>query len=249
MSKKIAEGIDALVLDVKVGRGAFMADAEKGRRLAQSLVRLGTAAGVRTEALITAMDVPLGLTAGNALEVVECLETLKGRGPDDLWQIVQHLAATVLTLAGVAASEDAAHRTVTEARASGRALEKLRHMIEQQGGNPRVVDDYSLLPSAPERMALTSDRGGYVTRIRAGDIGVASNLLGAGRTRVDAPIDHGVGILVHARCGERVARGDVLMELCHRGAGVEEALGVCRQAVVIGSAPPEARPTILGKVR
>src|SRR5438874_1171562 len=154
MSKKIAEGIDGLVLDVKCGKGAFMKTLDDARLLAQSLVSIGLAHGVRTLALITAMDVPLGRAIGNSLEVIESIETLKGKGPADLEALSLTLAARMVRLGNAADSEDAAEEKVRQALASGRGLEKLRQIIEHQGGDPRVIDDYGCLPSAPERYTL-----------------------------------------------------------------------------------------------
>src|SRR5437868_3529571 len=151
LSKKIAEGIDALVMDVKCGRGAFMKNRADARRLAESLVTIGSASGVRTQALLTAMDVPLGRAVGNALEVIECLETLKGRGPADLKTLSLLLAARMLHLGGMAATLEEAQSKIQDALTSGRGLEKFRQIIEQQGGDPRIVEDYSRLPAAPQR--------------------------------------------------------------------------------------------------
>jgi pyrimidine-nucleoside phosphorylase len=250
MSKKLAEGASALVLDVKCGSGAVMKDLRTARTLAESMVAIGRKAGLPTDAIVTSMDAPLGIAVGNALEVIECIETLKGNGPEDLVEIVSRLAVRMLMLGGVAATEEAAGSAVAAALTSGRALDRLRRMIEAQGGDPHVVDDYSRLPVVAGRVPLTADRNGYVAKIRAGDIGVASHVLGAGRTHADGAIDRGVGVLLRARVGSRVKAGDPLVELCHRdGRGVDGALALCRAAVGIGDAPPEVPPCILGEVR
>src|SRR5947208_806844 len=183
MSKKIAEGIDALVLDVKTGSGAFMKTEADSRRLAESLVSIGNASGVRTQAVITAMDQPLGRAVGNALEVVECLEVLKGGGPRDLIDVSIELTARMLVAGGVAANRAAGERLARESIASGAGLERFRRIIEQQGGEPRVVDDYDRLPKAPARQIVTAARSGYVSRLDAELIGRASVSLGAGRDR------------------------------------------------------------------
>src|SRR4051812_29757691 len=156
MSKKIAEGIGALVLDVKTGSGAFMKTLEDSRRLARSLVAIGNASGVRTEALITRMDAPLGREVGNASEVIESIETLKGNGPEDLEQLSVVLAARMLVLAGVSADQGAAEGCVRDSLASGAGVEAFRRIIERQGGDPRVVDDYSRLPRAPDEHQVTA---------------------------------------------------------------------------------------------
>jgi pyrimidine-nucleoside phosphorylase len=167
MSKKIAEGIDALVLDVKTGSGAFMKTEADSRRLAESLVSIGNASGVKTEAIITAMESPLGCAVGNALEVIECLEVLKGGGPRDLVDVSVELAARMLVLGRVATDRADAERQVRGAIASGTGLDRFRRIIEAQGGDPRVVDDYSRLPQAPRRHVLGASRGGYVSRFDA----------------------------------------------------------------------------------
>src|SRR3954465_10282296 len=167
MSKKIAEGIDALVLDVKTGSGAFMKTEADSRRLAQSLVSIGHASGVKTEAVITAREAPLGRAVGNALEVIECLEVLKGRGPQDLVEVSIELTARMLVL-GKAASERAdADRGVRQAIATGAGLDRFRRIVEAQGGDPRIVDDYSRLPAAAERQVVTAPRAGYLTGLDA----------------------------------------------------------------------------------
>src|SRR5258707_10738525 len=186
MSKKIAEGIDALVLDVKTGSGAFMKTERASRRLAESLVSIGNASGVRTEAVITDMDVPLGRAVGNALEVIECVEVLKGRGPKDLTDVSVDLTARMLVLGAVAADRAAAEARVRDAIASGAGLERFRRIIEHQGGDPRVIDDYGRLPSAPGRHVIPAPRSGFVTYVDAELVGRASVALGAGRDTVDA---------------------------------------------------------------
>jgi thymidine phosphorylase len=250
MSKKLAEGSNALILDVKCGDGAFMKDPERARMLAASMVAIGRQAGVRTEAVITDMDAPLGHAIGNALEIIECLDTLKGTGPSELTEVVTYLASRMVLLAGQERSEQAATARVADALSSGRALDTFARMIERQGGNPRVVEDYSLLPSAPDREVCRASRAGYLTTLKAEAIGRASNVLGAGRNKVGEAVDHGVGVITRAKPGDRIATGQPLLELHHRGGrGVEAALALCHDACVIGDAPPTLRATILGDVR
>ncbi len=250
MSKKLAEGSDVVVLDVKCGDGAFMKDEAGARALAASMVAIGTRAGVRTEAFITDMDTPLGRAVGNSIEVIECLETLNGRGPDDLTGVVKRFAARVLVLAGRESNEAQALSRVERALSSGKAIETLGRMIERQGGNRAVVDDYSLLPSVNGRERCLAPRGGFVTRMKAEAIGLASNLLGAGRTRVGEPIDHAVGVILLAKPGMRVERGEPLVEIRHRdGRGVNAALALCSDAVTIEDDAQPPRPVILGDVR
>ena len=250
MSKKLAEGSDVVLLDVKCGDGAFMKGEADARALAESMVAIGTHAGVRTEAFISDMDTPLGRSVGNALEVIECIETLKGRGPDDLTAAVTRFAARALVLAGRERTVDQAMSHVEHALKSGKAIETLGRMIERQGGNRSVVDDYSLLPSVAGRTRCTAQRAGYVTAMRAEPIGRASNLLGAGRSRVGDPIDYAVGVVILAKPGMRVERDQPLIEIHHRdGRGVDAALALCNEAVAIGDKPMPPRPTILGEVR
>ena len=250
MSKKLAEGSDRLILDVKCGDGAFMKDLDSARALAGSMVSIGRHAGVRTEAIITDMDAPLGVAIGNSLEIIECLDTLKGQGPDDVTEVVRRLAGRMLVLAGLHPDETSADTAVSRALASGAALDRFRRMIERQGGNPRVVDDPSLLPAVAARRPFTAGRSGYVTGIRAESIGRASNALGAGRNAVGEPVDHAVGILMRARRGDRVSAGEPLLELCHRDdRGVDAALALCRQAFTVGDEAPVVGSRILGEVR
>jgi pyrimidine-nucleoside phosphorylase len=250
MSKKLAEGSNALVLDVKCGDGAFMKDPERARLLATSMVAIGNQAGVRTEAVITDMNAPLGRAVGNALEIIECLDTLKGKGPADVTEEVAYLASRMVLLAGQERSEDAASTRVAEALSSGRALETFAKMIEWQGGNARVVDDYSLFPAAPDREVYRAPRAGYLTALKAEPVGRASNVLGAGRSKVGDSVDHSVGIVACAKPGDQVTAGQPLLELHHRGGrGVDAALALCREAIAIGDAPPPRRAAILGDVR
>jgi pyrimidine-nucleoside phosphorylase len=250
MSKKLAEGSNALILDVKCGDGAFMKDPERARMLAASMVAIGRQAGVKTEAVITDMESPLGCAVGNALEIIECLDTLKGSGPPELKDLVQHLASRMVMLAGCEPTQEAAARRVAGALDSGRALDTFARMIERQGGNPRVVEDYSLLPSAPDRDVCRASRDGYLIALKAEAVGRASNVLGAGRTKVGESVDHGVGVVTKVRPGDAVRSGQPLLELHHRGGrGVGAALALCQEAVEIGDAPPPRRNTVLGEVR
>jgi pyrimidine-nucleoside phosphorylase len=213
MSKKIAEGIDGLVLDVKCGRGAFMTTRDDARALADSLVAIGRANGVRTEAILTAMDRPLGRAIGNSLEVIEAIWTLEGNGPKDLETLSVHLAARMVHLGGLAANLTEAEGNVREALASGRGLEKFREIIVEQGGDPRAIDDHHLFPTAPHCYKIYAPRGGYVSDIDALSIGQAVMRLGAGRSRTDEQIDLSAGALLLAQVGEKVHAGELLAEL------------------------------------
>ena len=249
MSKKIAEGIDALVLDVKTGSGAFMKTEADSRRLAESLVSIGNASGLRTEAIITAMEQPLGRAVGNALEVIECLDVLKGRGPRDLIDVSIDLTARMLVVGGVARDRADAERKARDTIASGAGLDRFRRIIEHQGGDPRVVDDYRRLPDAPSRHVLTASRNGYVTTLDAELIGRASVSLGAGRDRVEDAVDPAVGVMITAKVGDEVRQGDPILELHYRDqAKLDQAIGRATAAIAIGDAPPSLGPLIVGEV-
>ncbi len=249
MSKKIAEGISALVMDVKCGRGAFMKKREDARKLAESIVSIGNANGVRTEALLTAMDTPLGHAVGNALEVAECLETLKGRGPKDLETLSVALAARMIRLGGGASSDREAENKIRTALTSGRGLEKFREIIGQQGGDPKVVDDYKRLPAAPNRAVFPAERSGFIKRLDAELVGRATMVLGAGRDKVEDTVDPGVGAIVRAKTGDSVRAGDPIVELHYRDAAqLNTAMELLRSACQIGDSPPETPALILDTI-
>lgn len=210
MSKKLAEGLDGLVLDVKTGAGAFMPTFEQASDLAQSLVDIGSGLGTQTVALITDMNQPLGKAVGNALEVQEAIETLKGSGPQDLSLLSEKLSSRMLSLSADSAEPGRARTRVAEALSSGRALEKFARMVEAQGGNPRVIDNTSLLPQAASRQVIESPSEGFVAGVNAKTVGRASMALGAGREVVDSRIDPSVGILLNKKIGDRVEKGEPL---------------------------------------
>jgi pyrimidine-nucleoside phosphorylase len=250
MSKKLAEGSQALVLDVKCGDGAFMKVEADARELAASMVAIGSAAGVRTEAIITDMDVPLGRAVGNALEIAECVDVLRGGGPADLTALVRRLAARMLIVSGRQADDAAAMAAVDRALSSGAALDVFRRMVEAHGGDPRAIDEPSRLPAVPTMAIVTADRVGWLHTVRAGAIGWAAHELGAGRTRAGEPVDHAVGVRVLAGPGQAVGIGDVLAEVRHRdGRGLSRATELVRDAFVIGDDAPSVRPRILAEVR
>ena len=222
-----------------------MASRADARALAESLVRLGTAAGVRTEALVTAMDAPLGRAVGNANEIIESVETLKGRGPADLEELSVQLAARMLVLAGLASGLRDAETRVRTALSSGQGLATLQRIVENQGGDPRVLDDYRRLPSASAEHRVVAPHDGYVTGLRAGSIGRAAVALGAGRARLEDQIDHGVGIDVLAPVGTEVRAGDAVLLLRHRQRGLDAAVPLAAGAVIVSDAPPAPAPLIL----
>ena len=250
MSKKIAEGIDALVLDVKTGSGAFMKTEADSRKLAESLVAIGNASGVKTEAIITAMDAPLGRAVGNALEVVECIDVLKGGGPADLVDVSVELTARMLVLGKVARDRGEADQKVRGAIRSGAGLDRFRQIVEAQGGDPKVVDDDARLPHVSDRHVVGADRAGFVSRLDAELIGRASVALGAGRDRVEDPVDPAVGIMVLAKPGDAVRAGDPILELHYRDrARLDTATRLASQAVKIGDQRPAATRLIVDEVR
>ncbi len=246
LSKKLAEGISGLVLDVKCGRGAFMKTLAEARELARSLLSVGRASGLQIRALITAMDAPLGACVGNALEVREAVATLQGQGPSDVTELSFALAAEMVFLAGRAADKPRARQQVQQALTSGDALERFRRCIAAQGGDPRILDDPGRLPAAPRVAQVTAPRDGFVAVIEAERVGLAVVHLGGGRTRVEDAIDPAVGIVCRVRPGEQVRRGDVLLEIHYR---TEESLAAARElladAIVIGDTPPPASPLVL----
>jgi pyrimidine-nucleoside phosphorylase len=246
MSKKMAEGIDALVLDVKCGDGAFLPGRDQARALATTMVGIGRGMGKKVAALLTAMDQPLGRTVGNALEVAECVETLKGRGPSDLESLSIELAAWMVHLAGVALTMDAARARVREALSSGAGLERFRRVIELQGGDPRVCDDPSRLPQAQETVVVRSDRDGRVARLAARAIGDASMLLGAGRETLQSEIDPAVGFVFHKKVGDPVAVNEPVVTV-HLGKASrrDEALARLREAIVVAPESPARGPLVL----
>ncbi len=242
MSKKLAEGSDALVLDVKCGRGAFMKTLDDALGLARSLVAIGSAAGVRTEAVVTAMDAPLGRAVGNALEIRECVETLRGEGAPDLLEVVDAVACRMLQLAGKADTLDEARGLVGQALASGAALAKLRDMVAAQGGDVTVIDDPARLPQAAHTTVVSAASDGVIADLDAYRIGRAAVLLGAGRDRAGDPVDHGAGVLVRAAVGAAVRAGDAVLELHHNSrTPLDDALAAATAAVTIGPTGTRAR--------
>jgi len=237
------------VLDVKVGCGAFMKTVGDAEQLAQSMVRAGQLAGVRTEALLTRMDAPLGRAVGNAIEVVEAIETLRGQGPRDLTELSVILAARMVLMAERAETIGEAERRVRDAMASGAASDRFRRMVARQGGDPGVVDEPSRLALASGRELARAPRSGYVTGLDAMLIGRAAAALGAGRATADDRVDHGVGIRVLASLGALVRAGEPVLELIHRdGKGLGDAAALAVQAIELGGAPPVPQPLVVGTV-
>ncbi len=263
MSKKLAEGLDGLVLDVKTGKGAFMKDRESAEALAMSLVETGRRYGVRTIAVITSMDEPIGRTVGNSLEVRECINFLKGRADDDLLELVLTLGSYMLFIAeecvnlegkrSVDMEVEPSEARLEEKRInlegvinSGKALEKFVELLETQGGNPEIVANPGLLPVAGNILPIEAPRKGYITGLDAEKIGVAAMLLGAGRLKKDDPVDPAVGITLNRKTGEDVDAGDPVAVLHYNDErNLSEAKELVREAFSIGDAPPEPKEMII----
>jgi thymidine phosphorylase len=239
MSKKIAEGTDALVLDVKVGSGAFMPDAETARELARTMVRLGEAHDVRTSALLTAMNTPLGLTAGNALEVQESVEVLDGGGPADVIEITLALAAEMLELAGIVDADPAA------ALADGRAMDSWRRLIRAQGGDPDAP-----LPRARHVEVVSATADGVLQALDARAVGIAAWRLGAGRARKEDPVSAAAGVVMHAKPGDIIRAGAPLLELhTDDESRLPAARAVLDGAWSIGPDPVDAGALVIDRIR
>jgi pyrimidine-nucleoside phosphorylase len=249
LSKKLAEGIDALVLDVKVGRGAFMKTESDARALAEGLVRVGTAAGKRVVALLTDMTAPLGRTVGNAIETREAIEVLHGRGPADLVECTNALGSEMLQLAGVAQTDLEARKKLWNALSSGRAIEVMERMVAAQGGDASVVRNPEKLRHAEVTVPIEAHEAGVVNGIDALEIGLAGVAMGAGRTRADQAVDPAVGIHLQVRRGSRVERGEPLAKLYVRKASDAEKIATrVRNAFRIGSAEEPVPPLVLGRI-
>jgi pyrimidine-nucleoside phosphorylase len=246
MAKKMAEGVDALVLDVKVGNGAFMKKQVDARRLAQMMVGIGRRMDKRVQALITDMNQPLGYAVGNALEVMEVSQTLQNAGPADLTRLCIELAARMIYLAKVAPGLDEARRLAEQTLVDGSGYRKLKQVVEAQGGNPQALDKFELLPNATGMREITSPRAGYVSVINAEGIGFASNMIGAGRDRKDEKIDPAVGVILEVKVGEKVDAGSVLCRLYYTSEeSVDEAAELVEDAFRISAQKPDERELIL----
>ena len=249
MSKKLAEGSDALILDVKCGRGAFMQRPADARALARSLVSIGTSAGVRTEAFITRMDVPLGRAVGNALEVAECIDVLSGRGPADLTELIVRIASRMVLVGEKAGGDQEAESKVRAALTSGAAREKLKQMITWQGGDATVVEDTGKLPVARLSHQVTAPRAGYVTSLDALLVGRAAVALGAGRDKKGDKVDLSAGILLLKKPGEPVTAGEPMLDVRYNDQSrLDAAVTLATQAVVIGDQAQPEPPLVMGWV-
>ncbi|QHW30243.1 pyrimidine-nucleoside phosphorylase [Paenibacillus rhizovicinus] len=250
MSKKIAAGADAIVLDVKTGSGAFMKTLDDSEKLAMAMVEIGTKVGRRTAALISDMDQPLGFAIGNALEVREAIETLHGRGPADLTELCIALASHMVVLGGQAANLEEAENLLREKLRSGEALAKFKQFVAAQGGNPEVGDDPSLLPQAPVIVEVPAPKNGHVHAIQAEELGLAAMLLGAGREKTDSVIDYAVGITLQRKVGEPVREGETiaLLHVREDNAAVQAVSKRVQDAYSIGTDELSPSPLLLSIV-
>jgi thymidine phosphorylase len=218
MSKKLAEGIDALVLDVKTGSGAFMKNEKDAAFLAELMVETGERMGKQVVAMITDMDQPLGHMIGNALEVVECIDILRGGGPEDLRELCLELAGWMLHLGGASPTVAEGKQQSAKLISSGKALEIFRQMIELQGGDARVIDDAKRLPQAQYTVQITATKSGYIASMQCEQIGTACVILGGGREKKEDSVDPSVGIVLHKKVGDRVVEGEPLATIHYNSA-------------------------------
>jgi pyrimidine-nucleoside phosphorylase len=250
MSKKLAEGLDGLVLDVKVGSGAFMKDLDSARQLASTMVGIGRSHNTTVTALITDMSQPLGREVGNASEIRESVEVLNGGGPQDLVEITYRLGAEMLVLGGVAAGLAEARALMETAVASGAAFEKFCEVVAAQDGDISVLEDPSLLPTAEQHHVVVAPRSGVVMTADALDIGVGAMRLGAGRETKDDQIDPAVGSTVHVNVGDSVTEGDTLAVLHYNSTeGLADAIELTAKAFTIDDGPAEVPPLVYEEIR
>lgn len=251
MSKKLASGADNIVLDVKVGNGAFMKDLASAKSLARTMVDLGNSLGRQTVAVLTNMEQPLGSAVGNALEVIEAIETLKGNGPEDFKELCISLASEIVLVSGLVSTIEEAKTLVLEVLANQEALNKLRLMIKAQGGNPDVIDNYELFGSADEIIELTyqNKEEVFVESIDTEMIGNASVVLGAGRSKKDDIVDPQVGIMIYKKVGEKLNYGDVIAEIHSNGKNTETAVQMILDAYTMTNKEVVKQPVVLDIIR
>jgi len=246
MSKKLAEGTDALVLDVKTGSGAFMKKEEEAVFLAELMVETGERMGKQMVALITDMNQPLGRMVGNALEVQECIEILHGGGPEDLRELCLHLAAWMFFVGGATKTVADGKQLAQEIIASGKAFERFRHMVELQGGDISVIDDPTRLPHAEHRVDVSCRQAGYVTAIACEQVGTACVILGGGRERKEDSVDPAVGIVVHKKIGDKVSAGEAVCTIhCHSDQQAVPARKLLEESYQIAVELPAHKPSLV----
>jgi pyrimidine-nucleoside phosphorylase len=249
MSKKLAEGVDGLALDVKTGGGAFMTRTVQARKLARTMIAIGTQLGKKVVALVTDMSEPLGEAIGNAVEVVEAIEALKGRWRPDLEEVTLALGEEMLALAGLANSPAQARRRLMRALTRGLALEKFRQMVRAQGGDPRFVDDYAILPQPACRIEVRAATTGFVRSIDALQVGLLGARMGIGRQTLDAKVDYSAGFLFRKKVGDRVAKDDVIAEAQGSNeARVKEAASRLPAFIIIGGTAPRGNGMVVARL-
>jgi pyrimidine-nucleoside phosphorylase len=245
MSKKLAEGIQGLVLDVKFGSGAILTDIAEATKLAKTMVDIGTRMGKNVAARLTNMDQPTGIMVGNSLEILESLDVLEGKGPVDTVEFVTEFGAEMLVLGGVCTDHQQGRAKIREVLSNGKAMEKFAQIIEAQGGNPRICDDRALLGKAQSQIAIKATTTGFLQSMDTRSIGIAGMMLGAGRQKVSDNVDPLVGIEVHVRLGDEVREGQTLFVMHSNGKGEEQARALIEGALHIGDKQP-APPPLFG---
>lgn len=243
MSKKLASGTDALVIDVKTGAGAFMKTEDSAVKLAKALVAIGKQAGLKCEAVISDMNQPLGSKIGNTLEIEETLDLLKGKGPKDLLELVLELGSRMVVMGQQAASLAEARAKLEQTIADGSALARFKAMIKAQHGDPNVVDDYSLMPHAKYQIEYPAQKGGVIAKLTADEIGMSSMLMGGGRQKADDQLDYAVGIELHKKIGDSVQKGESIMTIWSNREDIDDVKELLDQAVAIKESAQQ--PTLI----
>lgn len=243
MSKKLASGTDALVIDVKTGAGAFMKTEDSAVKLAKALVAIGKQAGLKCEAVISDMNQPLGSKIGNTLEIEETLDLLKGKGPKDLLELVLELGSRMVVMGQQAASLAEARAKLEQTIADGSALARFKAMIKAQHGDPNVVDDYSLMPHAKYQIEYPAQKDGVIAKLTADEIGLASMLMGGGRQKADDQLDYAVGIELHKKIGDSVQKGESIMTIWSNREDIDDVKELLDQAVAIKESAQQ--PTLI----
>ena len=243
MSKKLASGTDALVIDVKTGAGAFMKTEDSAVKLAKALVAIGKQAGLKCEAVISDMNQPLGSKIGNTLEIEETLDLLKGKGPKDLLELILELGSRMVVMGQQAASLAEARAKLEQTIADGSALARFKAMIKAQHGDPNVVDDYSLMPHAKYQIEYPAQKDGVIAKLTADEIGMASMLMGGGRQKADDQLDYAVGIELHKKIGDSVQKGESIMTIWSNREDIDDVKELLDQAVAIKESAQQ--PTLI----
>ncbi|MEJ8776844.1 pyrimidine-nucleoside phosphorylase [Pseudogracilibacillus sp. ICA-222130] len=244
MSKKIASGANAIVLDVKVGTGAFMKNLDDARKLAKTMVQIGNEVGRKTTAVISSMEEPLGNAIGNAIEIREAIDTLRGAGPKDLTELSLELGAEMVVLANSSMTKEVAKQQLKDQLTNGKAIEMFKTFIEAQGGDGSIVDNVQNLPIAPYTFDILANEAGYVSHIVANEIGAAAMMLGAGRETKDSKIDLAVGVQLHKKVGEHVRKGDVLCTLYANTENIANVKEKVSENIIISNEKPKKVPLI-----